>query len=1511
MFKYDNEFSFSDNTSHGEIVKRVKPNETVLEFGCATGEISKYLKQNLNCEVFGVEISAIALESAKKYLSGYLCCDIENYEWEKDLSNKTFDTIIYADVLEHLRDPASAIKRALPFLKDDGKIIFSVPNISHGDIIAKLIRNRFDYTNLGLLDDTHVHFFAKNNLQPFFDSCDCFIADLTTTHIPLGQTEQGDTKVNDDVAALLQSLPYCETYQFVGVAYKSNYAKKSNMTFTEFTQKTTNAILYYNNGDGFNENNILLLPYNSQGVLEHEIKVPANVKEIRLDPIESSGYLFQNLEFKINGESFDNYTVANAIQLNNAFIANTDDPQFILLSETTIDTLYVKIERQPIISLLDGAHDLYDIIDQFKRKAMNDIKDREQALTITAEAISKQADLITSIEKEKDFAKESLHRANSELETLRKKAFDLEKTLPRLNEELDHTKIELDNYKHHYSMAIEQRNAFQARAAELESMYSCIANSASWKITKPLRFTLDLIKKICKKITPIRLFFKFLKCLKQNGLKYTLRKIKDKLKHNKAVKHSALSTHELENQKNIVFERDIKFSVLVPLYNTPDNLLREMIDSVVNQTYANWELCLADGSDENHKYVETTAMSYAAKDPRVKYMRLEENLGISGNTNNCEKMATGDYIALLDHDDLIAPDALFENARAICETNAEVLYSDEDHLSMGGLHVNPFYKPDYSPDLLRSQMYICHFLVINKALFEEIGGFNREFDGSQDYDLMLRLSEKTDKICHIPKILYTWRECEGSTAANADAKPYAHVAGLKALDAHLKRRFGENAYATESDYTFVFDARFGTMKDTPKVSIIIPMKDKHELTDACVKSIISKSTYQNYEILILDNRSENVETFDWFNNIEKYDSRIKVHPADMEFNWSKINNHGINLATGDVYIFLNNDIEIISPDWIERLCENALRDDIGVVGPLLLYEDDTIQHAGVVVGFGGWADHVFKGMKPIHYGAPYVSPMVSRNVLAVTGACLAVSKKTIEKIGNFDENFIICGSDIELGIRAYEFGLNNKYLATVRLYHYESKSRDSYIPEQDFKKSYECYAEYRKNIDPYYNINLDINSLIPSERVADVNKMNFKNFLKRCPLTAPICKAIKKALMPPAEYEIPEVLAISPRIDTEDNKKLRINLLTPSVDIKHVFGGISTAIKLFESLRDELGCEVRIITTDAPVIEASSVVSKDYKIVSCDDTSNAPMQLVSFSSRFKKTIPIRENDIFVATGWWTVYTIKEVIEWQAKAFNKAPNPLIYMIQDYEPGFYPWSSRYMMAESTYKLKTPTYAIINSYLLKEFLDNNGYSFNQSWAFEPVLNDNLRKYLPSDCSEVKKKKQILIYGRPSTERNAFALLISGLKLWREKFTEASDWQILSAGEAHDNVDLGDGVIVNSCGKLSLEEYARIMTETYAGVSLMVSPHPSYPPLEMSTFGVKTITNTYSNKDMSNFNSNIVSLDSCSASDIADALTEICSKYTGSGTVITNNAYAKGGAPFGSCVKELANMLKETFKI
>lgn len=975
------------------------------------------------------------------------------------------------------------------------------------------------------------------------------------------------------------------------------------------------------------------------------------------------------------------------------------------------------------------------------------------------------------------------------------------------------------------------------------------------KIKKTLAITKRCIKEP-------KLIGKGFQYIRVNGIHGIKAKVNSKI--NPAVTEKI--TEVKPSEPNVQYDSDIKFSIVMPVYNVEIKWLEKAIESVKRQNYVNWEICMADDCSTKEGVREYLK---SVESDKIKVAYLEKNQGISGASNAAAALATGDYIVLMDNDDAITYDALYEFLRKIKETDADIVYSDQNIIDEFDNGREPLHKPDWSPDLFLSQMYIGHLLGFKKSLFDLVGGFRTEFNGSQDYDLVLRMIEHTDKIEHVSKVLYGWRDLPSSTATNPGSKPYAQTAGLNAIQSHLDRIYGEGkATALETEDLFVYDVRYH-YDVMPKVSVIIPTKDHVDLLKQDIDSIEELTTYKDYEIIVLDNNSEKEESFKYFEEVQKQYSNVTVHKAAFEFNWSKLNNYGMTLAKGDVYVFMNNDMKLITPDWLERLAEKAMRDDVGIVGGLLLYEDDTIQHAGVVVGIQGWADHIYKGMKQVHYGSPYVSPMVTRNVTACTGALMAISKKVIEKIGGFDEDFIICGSDIEICIRAYLRGYVNIYDPHIKLYHYESKSRDSYIPEVDFEMSAFAYRTYREEGDPYYNCNLDYNLTTPTVT-------NKNQFVK---MESDVMRSINEknsgAKMPESEVAIAEILKYEFR--KSDFSEKRINLLVPSINPEHVFGGISTALKFFEKLIEESGYCSRIILTDATPSRTALKQYKDkYTYVKASKDSDARHQIVGYSDRYMQSIPVSENDYFMFTGWWTAYCAQEAYLEFTKETGIKPNKFINFIQDYEPGFYPWSSRYLLADSTYRNEYPQLAVFNSKLLHEFFIQNGYSFYKEYEFDPVLNGKLKEILEKNFGKVNKKKQILVYGRPSVDRNAFSIVVSSLKKWVENQKDIEEWEILSAGEYHLPVDLGRGKELVSVGKLTIEQYAQTMLDTYAGISLMSSPHPSYPPLEMSVFGIKVITNNYSNKDLSSFNSNITSVASASPSVIAAKLNEICDGYS-----------------------------------
>lgn len=540
------------------------------------------------------------------------------------------------------------------------------------------------------------------------------------------------------------------------------------------------------------------------------------------------------------------------------------------------------------------------------------------------------------------------------------------------------------------------------------------------------------------------------------------------------------SQKELEEQKKYRFLYRPKISIVIPLYKTPEKYLRAMIDSVRNQSYSNWELCLSDGSGEDSPLTELLKQ-YEEKDSRIKVVYNNRQLHIAENTNEAIKIATGDFIVFSDHDDLLTPDAMFHVAKAVNENmELEVLYSDEDKVSAGDRFMQPHMKPDFNIDLLRTVNYICHLFVVKKAMIDKVGMLRPEFDGAQDYDFIFRCVEATDKIYHIPRILYHWRFFEGSTAENPESKLYAFEAGKRAVEAHYER-VGIHAEVMQGEFLGLYRTRYIRDYD-PLVSILIPNKDHTDDLDRCIRSIEEKSTYHNYEYIIIENNSDREETFAYYRKLEEENPKAHVVYWDGEFNYSAINNYGASFAKGEYLLLLNNDVEVINPEWLEEMLGYCMREDVGIVGARLYYPDDTIQHAGVVIGFGGIAGHAFVQQKRGTTG--YCHRIIcAQDYSAVTAACMMVKKSVFEEVGGLTEELQVAFNDVDFCMKVRQAGKLVVYNPYVELYHYESKSRGlEDTPEKvarfnnEIKIFSKRWPEILEKGDPYYNPNLTLES---------------------------------------------------------------------------------------------------------------------------------------------------------------------------------------------------------------------------------------------------------------------------------------------------------------------------------------------------------------------------------------------------------------------------------------------------
>ena len=538
-----------------------------------------------------------------------------------------------------------------------------------------------------------------------------------------------------------------------------------------------------------------------------------------------------------------------------------------------------------------------------------------------------------------------------------------------------------------------------------------------------------------------------------------------------------VSRQELFEQRKTKFSYAPKFSVVVPLYHTPAKFLKDLVRSMMYQSYANWELCLVNASPED-VHLTSLLENWAMRDKRIRVIRLEKNLGIAQNTNAGIAASTGEFIAFLDHDDFLEPDALFCYADALNKDKTiDVFYSDEDKTDEYAAHYfYPHFKSDFNIDLLHANNYMCHFLAVRKSLVDTVGGLNEKFDGAQDYDFVLRLTENTKKIYHCPRILYHWRCSNQSTAANQGNKMYAIHAGKAALNAHYKR-LGWNARAQEGAVDGWYQTKF-TLKEEPLVSILIPNKDHTDDLDVCLNSFFERADYQNYEFIIIENNSVLPETFAYYEKIEKEHDNVKVVYWEAGFNYSAINNFGFKFAKGDYIMLLNNDVELITPDIFQSMLGFCMRPEVGIVGAKLLYNDHTVQHAGVLVGAGGLADHVFKGLHEDDPG--YMGRAISsQDVSAVTAACLMVKKSVYEEVGGLEEEFQVAFNDVDFCLKVRKAGYLIVYDADVKLFHYESKSRGMEDTTELFirfgnemmllNSKWDILSTF---VDPYYNPNL-------------------------------------------------------------------------------------------------------------------------------------------------------------------------------------------------------------------------------------------------------------------------------------------------------------------------------------------------------------------------------------------------------------------------------------------------------
>ncbi|MDF1584481.1 MAG: glycosyltransferase [Methyloprofundus sp.] len=916
------------NDSHMGLAVRIKPLQRVLELGCSSGYLSQFLKEELACHVVGVDIDSGVIQQAAAFCAQAIVADLDNDSWLAELAGQQFDVVLCADVLEHLKNPVALLASLKPFLHADSRLLVSVPNIAHASIRLELLQGHFDYEPLGLLDDTHLHFYSRDGLvamlmQAGYVCCDIqySIHDLADEAIDLHLANAG--LVASELTYELLHAPDAVAYQFVVEARPAQ-----------------------------------------QELLAH---LP---KALSPKPLVSSGVFYGEKQEKI-----------------------------------------VHLEQQLAVEREHNKHHELHIM-QLKEK-----------MTLL----------------EQQLAAEREHNKNHQdaIEAWQETATVLDNALFDLAEQLS----ALPEMRGHIAHLEAQTAYFSAEAERLERVLQRVHNKM---IYRAVRLMKDAPKKLLRPFN------------KQAGIASPT--LGDALDSH-AISADVANTHdynawlarygdctELEINQ---FKADIeawkkppKIALLMPVYNPDRACLENAIGSVLRQWYGNFELCIADDAS-TRSYVREVLAHYQQQDARVKVILREQNGHISAASNSALSLVEADYVALMDHDDLLTPDALYWVAKTIQQNpDVQLIYSDEDKMDLQGVRYAPYFKPDWNPELLLSHNFICHLGVYKTAQIKALGGFNSDFDGAQDYHLALRYVAqlKPEQIVHIPRILYHWRAVSGSTANGVHEKPYAEAVIAKAVTTALACKLRPAEVLAHDRLPGAVRVRYLLPEVLPLVSIVIPTRNGFSLLRRCVESIFAKTHYANYELLIIDNGSDDFVTLRYLQSLQK-DSRVTVIRDDSPFNYSALNNKAVAQAKGEIIALLNNDLAVISEDWLDEMVSHALHPEVGAVGAKLYYPDDTLQHAGVIVGLGGVAGHSHK-----HF--PRDNPgfcgrlLLAQNLSAVTAACLVVRKDVFDAVGGLDErNLSVAFNDVDFCLRIREQGFYNVWTPYAELYHYESATR--------------------------------------------------------------------------------------------------------------------------------------------------------------------------------------------------------------------------------------------------------------------------------------------------------------------------------------------------------------------------------------------------------------------------------------------------------------------------------------
>ncbi len=929
--------SAEKNTSHMGLAMRIKPNQRVLELGCSSGYLSQYLKEDLDCNIVGVDIDGDALQQAARFCEQTVIADLDNNAWLTDIKGLQFDVVLCADVLEHLKDPARMLKSLKPFLHAQSVLLVSLPNVAHASVRLELMQGHFDYESLGILDDTHLHFYTRDSLISMlmlagYECCDISYTTYDMADEAITQHLASAGLEATDAARELLHAPEAVAYQYIVEARPAQIA----------------------------------LDDDSSHALSPK-------------PLVSSGAAYHDKQLKIDS-----------------------------------------LENQLVIERQHHQDNIRQLAETHKGR---------QSLAIP-------------------------HGENTA---------ELDEALFSLSEQLQH-ELARNNELSNEVKQLENRNTELTKDAQrLEQVLQRVHRKISYRLVRIVKGLPRVIK---------NLFYKREKSdapLELDVFNYDAW----------WTAYGQLTSQSITTLKDEIrrWQTSSKIAVLIPIKNPDTASLINTIDSVLQQVYEHFELCLASDASATDDVRELLQL-YKNKDRRVKIILSEQDGTMSAIANSGLSLVIADYFSVVDQHDQLAPDALFWVAKTIRQyPDAQLIYTDEDKIDPQGKYSKPYFKPDWNPELFLSHDFISHLGVYKTSQVLALEGFNQYFEGAQGYDLALRYVAKlsAEQIIHIPRVLYHWSE-----GAYSSAKVMYQISSLKAVEYALKQHRRPAKVSVHKKLPRAMRVRYLLPDQLPLVSIVIPTRNGFHLLYRCVESIFSKTTYTNYELIIIDNGSDDIVTLRYLQHLQE-DPRVIVIRDDRPFNYSALNNKAVEQAKGELIALLNNDLEVISEDWLGEMVSHVLHAEVGAVGAKLYYPNDTIQHAGLILGLHGFAaGHAHKHL--IRDSLGYCGRLLLvQSFSAVTAACLLVRKEVFCAVGGFDEqNLSVAFNDVDLCLRIQAQGYQNIWTPYAELYHHESASRgyeDTPEKQERFKNEV-AYMQQRWNkdllVDPAYNPNLTL-----------------------------------------------------------------------------------------------------------------------------------------------------------------------------------------------------------------------------------------------------------------------------------------------------------------------------------------------------------------------------------------------------------------------------------------------------